>query len=202
MDHLRYSGQPFDVQRAALETIVRNDAVVLRLLTTLRAIDLPDWLVVSGAIYNLVWNVLTGRPPQQGVKDIDVAYFDAGDLSYEAEDVVIRRLAGAFAGWPLPVEVRNQARVHLWFPERFGQTVPPLASSAEMLTRFASKTHAVGVRLEADDSLVVHAPFGLDDLFSFRLVPNPALDNRSTHERKAARPKAVWPEIEIVAWPA
>ena len=157
---------------------------------------------LGGAIYNLVWNVLTRRPPQQGVKDIDVAYFDASDLSYAAEDRVIGHLAGLLAGVPVPVEVRNQARVHLWFPEKFGQPFPPLRSAPEMLTRYASKTHSVGVRLERDDSLTVHAPFGLDDIFSFRIVPNPALDNRATHDRKAARAKSVWPELNVIAWPA
>src|SRR6185437_3565891 len=145
MDHLRYSGQSFAVQRSVLESIVRGDAVLMQVLTTLRTVDLPDWLVVSGAIYNLVWNVLTGRPPQQGVKDIDVAYFDASDLSYAAEDRVIGHLAGLLAGFPVPVEVRNQARVHLWFPEKFGQPFAPLRSAPETLTRYASKTHSVGV---------------------------------------------------------
>jgi hypothetical protein len=201
MDHLRYSGQPFDRQRAALEAMLRGDAVMMRVLTTLRTASLPDWLVVSGAIYNLVWNTLTGRPAQQGIKDIDVFYFDGGDLSYEAEDIVISHVAGLFADLPVPVEVRNQARVHLWFPERFGQPFAPLKASAEMLTRFASKTHAVGVRLDADDRLLVHAPFGLDDVFSFRIVPNPVVDNRVTHQRKAARAKSVWPELEVIAWP-
>ena len=72
---------------------------------------------------------------------------------------------------PLPVEVRNQARVHLWFEQRFGHPYPKLGSSADALTRFASRTHAVGVRLHADDSLGLIAPFGLDDIFSFRISP-------------------------------
>ena len=44
------------------------------------------------------------------------------------------------------------------------------------------------------------APFGLDDIFSLRLVPNRRLDNRATYEEKAARARLNWPEIEVVPW--
>lgn len=200
MSHLRFSGQPEAAQRAALEAIVRADPLLMQILTQLREIDLPDWLLVSGAIYNRVWNELTERPSLTGINDIDVFYFDASDLSYEAEDRVIQHLAKRFAGLPLPVQARNQARVHLWFPEKFGQSFAPLTSSAEMLERFASKTHAVALRLQPDDSIAVIAPFGLDDIFSFRIVPNPALSNRPAHDAKSARAKSVWPEITVVPW--
>jgi hypothetical protein len=173
----------------------------MEVLAGLRDDGLPDHLLVAGALYNLVWNRLTGRPDLTGINDIDVFDFDAGDLSYDAEDVVIQRLARRFADLPLPVQVRNQARVHLWFPQKFGVPFLPLTSSAEMLSRYASKTHSVAVRLEADDSLTILAPFGLDDIFSFRITPNPALMNKPAHDAKGARAKSVWPEITVVPWP-
>ena len=200
MSHLRFAGQPDDVQRLALEQIIRNDALLMRVLDELREIDLPDWLLVAGAIYNRVWNELTGRAPYNCINDIDVVYFDDTDLSYEAEDLVIQRLDLRFADLPLPVQVRNQARVHLWFPRKFNQPFAPLTSSVEMLGRYASKTHAVGARLNADDSISIFAPFGLDDIFSFRIVPNHVLDNRPAHEAKGARAKSAWPEITVIPW--
>jgi hypothetical protein len=199
-DPLRYAGVGEGIQRAVLEEIVRAEPVLMRVLRTLRGAALPDHLLVAGALYNGVWNHLTGRPMLAGVNDIDVSYFDGSDLSYEAEDVVIRRLEAEFSDLPVPVQVRNQARVHLWFPQKFGTPFTPLSSAGEMLERYASKTHAVAVRLEADERLTIVAPFGLDDIFSFRITPNPALDNRKTHEAKAARAKSVWPQITVVPW--
>ena len=201
-EHLRYSGAPPDAQRTALREMILSNPVLMDVLRGLREEALPDGLLVAGAIYNMVWNRLTGRPDLAGVNDIDVFYFDATDTSYDAEDRVIRRLDARFAGLPLPVQVRNQARVHLWFPEKFGIAFVPLKSSAEMLGRYASKTHAVAARLEADDSLTILAPFGLDDIFSFRITPNRVLDNRPAHEAKGARAKSVWPEITVVDWDA
>jgi hypothetical protein len=172
----------------------------MNVLGVLREEALPDAWVVAGAIYNLVWNRLTGRPDLNGINDIDVFYYDGADLSYGAEDAVIERLARRLGHLPLPVQVRNQARVHLWFPQKFGIPFTPLASSLEMLGRYASKTHAVAAQLTADGVLRIHAPFGLDDIFSFRVTPNRVLANRAAHEAKAARAKAAWPELTVLPW--
>jgi len=201
MQHLRYAEADPATQTKVLAAMVLDQPVLMRILYGARRLGLPDALLGAGAIYNTVWNVLTERPPLTGVKDADVAYFDESDLSYEAEDVVIRRAAAEFADLALPVEVRNQARVHLWYPQKFGTPYPRLTCSADMMQYYASKTHAVAVRLKADDSLEVIAPFGLRDLFSFRITPNPALDNRSTHSAKGERARSIWPEISVVPWP-
>ena len=96
--------------------------LLMHVLRTARDLRLPDWLVFSGAVYQPVLNHLTGRPSDYGIQDYDLAYFDGADLSYEAEDAVIRRVRAAFDE-PLKsaVEDRNQARVHLWFETKFGE---------------------------------------------------------------------------------
>ena len=86
------------------------------------------------------------------------------------------------------------------FPEKFGLAYPMLNCSADMLLYFATKTHSVAARIE-NGKIVIFAPFGLDDLFSFRLTPNPVLSNRATHESKAARAMALWPELQFEPWP-
>jgi hypothetical protein len=180
-----------------LTAILRATPPLMRVLTVARRLCLPDWLVFSGAVYQPVLNHLTGRPLDYGIKDYDLAYFDASDLSYEAEDAVIRRVSDAFDE---PVrsmlQVRNQARVHLWFETKFAEQYPPLSCTAEALERFASATFAVGVRLEADDRLHIVAPFGLADLFALRLVPN---FYRKTvgFARASADVRRRWPEVVI-----
>lgn len=186
---------------ARLAEIIRDVPTTMRVLRTVRDLGLPDPLVFSGAVYQPVWNHLTGRAPDYGIKDYDVAYHDDSDTSYEAEDVVIRRVAAAFDE-PLRslVEVRNQARVHLWFGQKFGidEPYPPLLSSADALKRFVATAFCVGVRLEADDSLSVWAPFGLDDLFALRLRPNPLrAKGAGGWERTTGSAKARWPEITV-----
>jgi hypothetical protein len=180
---------------ARLDAIVRATPDLMHVLTNARALDLPDWLIFSGAVYQPVWNHLTGRAPSYGIKDYDLAYFDASDISYEAEDVVIRRVAAAFEPpFREMVEVRNQARVHVWFPDKYGEPYSPLTGSAEALERFTAPAFSVGVRLEADDRLTVVAPFGLEDLFAMRIRPNPRRPS-SGIARTIANAKSRWPEL-------
>lgn len=201
MSHLQYAGRSEAEQRQGLKDIILSEPLLMEVLEGLRTLRLSDSWLVAGAIYNIVWNRLTGQPSLHGVKDIDLFYCDARDLSYEAEDREIQRAATVFAHLPLPVELRNQARVHLWFPEKFGVEVAPLVSSEESLLRYASKTHAVAARLDERGALQIAAPFGLDDLFSFRIVPNPVIDNKVAHTAKAARAKRHWPQLTVVPWP-
>ena len=184
-----------------LEAILRETPALMHVMEVARQLALPDWLIFSGAIYQPVWNHLTGRAPDYGIKDYDVAYHDASDISYEAEDVVIQRVAAAFEP-PLRelVEVRNQARVHLWFEKKFGadEPYPPLLTSADALKRFVATAFCVGVRMEADDSLSVFAPFGLEDLFALHLRPNPLrVKGAGGWDRTTASAKARWPEITV-----
>ena len=184
-----------------LVAIIHATPTTMQVLRTIRDLDLPDAMIFSGAIYQPVWNHLTGRDLAYGIKDYDVAYHDDSDTSYEAEDVVIQRVAAAFAP-PLRelVEVRNQARVHLWFEKKFGadEPYPPLENSAAALKRFVATAFCVGVRLEKDDRLSVWAPFGLEDLFAMRLKPNPLrVNGAGGWARTTGSAKARWPEITV-----
>src|SRR5690242_10615569 len=183
--------------RERTTAIVRATPPLMQVLSVVRRLCLPDWLVFSGAVYQPVLNQLTGRPLDYGIKDYDLAYFDASDLSYEAEDAVIRRVKAAF---PEPlrsmVEVRNQARVHLSFETKFGEAYGPLSCTAEALERFTSATFAVGVRLESDDRLHIEAPFGLADLFALQLRPNPRRKTVGVARASADVPRR-WPEVVV-----
>jgi hypothetical protein len=178
--------------------MVQASPTLMGVMHGLRALHLPDWRLVSGCVYQTAWNAITGRDPDYGLKDYDAVYFDP-DTSYEAEDLFIKRAAAAFAP-PLDamVEVRNQARVHLWFEQKFGEPYAPLTSTDEALGRFVCPAFAVGVRLEDDGRITVAAPFGLDDLFNLRLRPNPNRPiSRQAFDRVAASARARWPELTI-----
>ena len=200
MSHLRFSDLPADEQACALKEIIRSYPDLMDVFRRARDLDLPDHWIVSGAIYNNVWNYLTERPAMTGVKDIDIFYFDDRDLSYAAEDAVIKKADQVFKGCQPPVEVRNQARVHLWYKDHFGEDYSPLKSASEGIDRFASITHAVGMRLDQDDNFELYAPYGLNEIFSFRLTPNYVLNNENTHYEKGHRQLKHWPELTLVPW--
>ena len=180
-----------------LAAIVRADPGLMHVLTTVRGLGLNDWRVFSGAVYQSVWNAVTGRAAGYGIRDYDLGYFDP-DTSWDAEDAVIKRVAAAFEPpFRDMVEVRNQARVHLWFEGRFGEPYQALTGTDEALARFVAPAFAVGVRLEADDTISVAAPFGLEDVFSLTLRPNPARPLAKGWARAVANAVARWPELTI-----
>ncbi len=185
-------------QAGRVEAYLRTSHVLMEAMARARDLALPDWLIFSGAIYQTVWNGLTGRATDYGLKDYDLGYFDP-DTSWDAEDAVIVRVRQSLPP-PLAdqVEVRNQARVHLWFEGKFGEPYEALPNTGAALERFVSPAFSIGARLEGDGRLTIVAPFGFDDLLAMRVRPNPLRPLALGFDRAAASARARWPEVEIM----
>lgn len=137
---------PLDEQLTALEAILRRNPVIPELLSRLETLDLPGWYLTAGCLVQTVWNVVTDRPVDTGIKDYDVFYFDDSDLSYDAEDAVIQRGRELFADLDVEVEIRNEARVHLWYEAKFGVPMAPYTSTEAAIDSFAATTCSIGIR--------------------------------------------------------
>lgn len=148
-----------------------------------------------------MWNLLSGRAPTAGIKGYDLVYFDGTDRSWEAEDRAIRRCAAAFADLGIEVEVRNQARVHLWYERRFGVACPSYPSTEAAIDTFPATACCLGIRRLDGGELSVYAPHGFGDLFGLVLRPNPVLAPRHVCEAKARRWSSAWPRLVVVPWP-
>jgi hypothetical protein len=160
-------------------------------------LGLPDSWLVSGCLVQTVWNVLTGRKVDHGIADYDVFYFDP-DTSWDAEDAVIGRLHARLLHLGVKIEARNQARVHLWYPDKHGLPYPPLACSTEGIDRFLTQNTQVGVR-RTQDGYDVYAPHGFDDVAGLIARPNPGPNFSATnYAAKAARWKVLWPELMVM----
>jgi uncharacterized protein len=127
-----------------LASCLRNP-VIDGIADELLRLALPDAWIVSGCLVQTVWNVLTSRPVDHGISDYDIFYFDP-DTSWQAEDAVIGELQRRLEKPGVKIEVRNQARVHLWYPEKHGLPYPALHSSTEGIDRFLTKNTQVGIR--------------------------------------------------------
>jgi hypothetical protein len=192
---------PLDEQLAALKSTLSRNETLLEVLDRAAALDLPDWYLTAGCLFQTVWNVVTDRRPAGGIKDYDVFYFDDRDLSWEAEDAVIKAARAAFSGLPAEVEVRNEARVHLWYEQKFGVPCTPHTSTEAAIDSFAATTCCLGVRLEPGGRWRVYAPHGLSDMFNLVVRPNPVRAPREVYEAKAARWQRHWPELTVLDWP-
>ncbi len=181
-----------------IQTILRN-RVNREILARIPALELPDIWLVSGCLFQTVWNVRAGRHPGEGIRDYDLFYFDASDVSWEAEDRAIKRAAHLFADLGETIELRNQARAHLWHPAKFNVPYPALSRATDAIDRFLLYTAQVGVRPHTS-GLEVYAPHGFDDIAAMILRPNTFTPNfrADLYETKAQRWKARWPELTVI----
>jgi hypothetical protein len=158
---------------------------------------LPDAWIVSGCLVQTAWNVLTARAVDYGIDDYDIFYFDS-DISWQAEDLIIRTLQGQLARLNVKIEVRNQARVHLWYPQKHGLPYPALRSSREGIDRFLTRNTQFGIR-RTPDGCDTYAPNGFDDLADMIVRPNPGPNfSAENYQAKAARWKGLWPELTVL----
>ncbi len=167
------------------------------ILTRLPALALNESWLVSGALFQTIWNVETGRPATHGIRDYDIFYFDA-DTSWDAENNAIERAVHLFADLNVDIEIRNQARVHLWYEEKFGRPYPPLTNACEGIDRFLMHNAQVGIR-PCGTQFETYAPKGLDDIEQMIVRPNITANfNAVLYVEKASRWKTLWPEITIL----
>ncbi len=68
-----------------LESLLRQSPILQTIFERWDDVHLPDAWLVAGAVAQTVWNIKHQRDPGAGIKDIDIVYFDAGDLSAEGE---------------------------------------------------------------------------------------------------------------------
>ncbi|WP_432653356.1 nucleotidyltransferase family protein [Rhizobium leguminosarum] len=99
-----------DEQVRQLHDIVLKSPMLSALLHDWDKVALPDSWLVAGAIAQTVWNRRFGFPPAHGINDIDIVYFDASDLSEDAEAEHAVRVRTAFSISLEELSVRTRGR--------------------------------------------------------------------------------------------
>ena len=182
-----------------LEAALRQNKWLWEILERFDEVALPDAWLVAGSIAQTVWNLACRRPAEFGIKDADLVYFDARDLSSKAEANNEKRLHNSFRQLPLKLDVKNEARVHLWYERSFGYPIAPYSCTADAIATFPTTATAVGVRRNAG-SFECCAPFGLDDLFQLVVRPNKKQITQIIYEAKISRWRAIWPQLNFIPW--
>jgi len=184
---------------ASLRTIITASPILSTILDHWNGIDLPDCWLSGSAIAQTAWNAAFGLPPEYGIADIDLVYFDADDLSEQGEARHAARICALFPDIPLRIDAKNEARVHLWYAAQFGYPITPYRSSEHAISTFPTTAGAVAIR-PGVVGLSVFAPFGLDDLLNCTVRPNKAQITQAIYEAKVARWRKCWPSLTILDW--
>jgi uncharacterized protein len=197
----RLAHLPLARQVQALESIVRSNPVVAGILDQLPALNLGSWYIGAGGLAGTVWNHLHGYPPTHAIKDYDIVYFDAEDLSEPAEKAVHAQVTQLLAASGAVFDVTNEARVHTWYEQRFGRPLSPYRSVEHAIATWPTTATSIGVRREGGQ-FVVCAPFGLADLFAMVVRPNTTLVDEPVYRAKAERWCRAWPQVTVLPWPS
>jgi hypothetical protein len=197
----RLAHLPLARQVQALESIVRSNSVVAGILDQLPALNLGSWYIGAGGVAGTVWNHLHGYPPTHAIKDYDIVYFDAEDLSEPAEKAVQAQVTQLLAANGAVFDVTNEARVHTWYEQRFGRPLSPYPSVEHAIATWPTTASSIGVRCDGGQ-FVVCAPFGLADLFAMVVRANTTLVDEPVYRAKAERWQQAWPQLTALPWPS
>ena len=138
---------------------------MMTILTIIRDLDLKDSWLAAGSVRNFIWNLLSDKSPFDRETDVDVIFFDP-DVSYEETVSLENKLREDFPQYQW--ELKNQVYMHLHSPH-----TAPYTSSRDAMSKYPERCTAIGLRLHADATLELFAPYGLEDILNFQVSPTP-----------------------------
>ena len=192
-----------DIQLEVFEKIISKNEKLMKILDVLEsyALENPNfknWYVGAGGVNQTVFNYYHGYEGDYGIKDYDIVYFDE-DTSYEAEDVIIKDLEERLKNIDVVSDIKNQARVHIWYNPKYGTNREPYTSCEDAVSSWGSTVTCIGIRKE-NGQLIVYCPYGLNDLFSLTIRPVKRYFDKESYEARSKRWKAKWDKLNIVEW--
>jgi hypothetical protein len=185
-----------------LAALIRGSDWFMQALRCVRDERIPDAWIGAGALRDLVWGELYGRAfSPADVRDVDVPFFDPGELTRWYDDQVTGRLSARCP--EVPWQARNQAAVHTWYAGKFGGDTPAALTSIEdAIGTWPETATAVAVRLGDDDRIEICAPLGVVDLMDgvWRRNPRRVSLEESLARLARHRPAQRWPGVTVI-WP-
>lgn len=187
-----------DYQMNLFKEIILKNNVLKTILERLEGYGLDNYYVAAGAINQTVFNYYHNNSMNYLIDDYDIVYYDE-DLSYEKEDKIIKEINLLCKDLNVSLDIKNQARVHLWFENKFGYSIEPNKSVEDAISKWESTVTCIGVRLK-NNELTIFAPYGLNDLFSLIIRPNKENFIKKGYEEKTRKWKQNWPKLTIIPW--
>lgn len=171
---------------------VLDDTARMRALQLAAELNLPDWCLAAGFVRNLVWDRLHNREEPTPLNDLDLVYYDSGDLDPQMDRQLELRLKALSQQ---PWSVKNQARMHLRNCDN------PYTSTRDAMSYWVEIETAVGIRLSTVGELEIVAPFGLANLFEYTITFNrKRIKSDDFHARIEKKNwLSLWPGLKVSA---
>lgn len=76
--------------------ILKQNKNLMVMLDYISELNLPNFYIDAGSVFQTIWNYYDGRDLNFGIKDIDVIYYNNDDLSVE-KDIEYYNLISKYA---------------------------------------------------------------------------------------------------------
>jgi len=182
-----------------LINIIKNNTSLMKVFDVLEEIGLENYYLGAGAITQTIWNHKSNNDPTYGISDIDIVYYDEDALEKMHEEVLQKKLLDRLPDFSLWLDVKNQARVHLWYEDKFGYKIKPYLSVEAAIDTWPTSASAVGIRRK-NNKWMVYAPFGLEDLFNMVVRANNRQITEEIYITKVKKWQGKWPSLTYVEW--
>jgi len=177
--------------------LISRDEEMMNVLRAVKQLNLPDWWVCAGFVRAKIWDTLHGFRTKTPLPDVDVIYFDKKNTDEAIEkkyEELLRQLLPH-----VPWSVKNEVRMHAV------NAIPPYSSSTDAISKFPETASSLGVKLDDQETVILTAPWGIDDALNLVVKPTPffmeTADRIVLYKERLARKnwQAIWPQITFQA---
>lgn len=183
-------------------SILKENKDLITILDYICELNLPNFYIAAGSIFQTIWNYYDQKPLNFGIKDIDIIYYDPNNLSKESEKKLENKIIEHFKALNLNYEfdVHNEARMHLWKKENENKDINQYKNSEDAIDQWIATVHSIGITKE-NDNIKVYAPYGLSDIFSKTIRPiKHKANSKELYDKKAESWQKRFDNLNIIEW--
>lgn len=183
-------------------SILKENKDLITILDYICELNLPNFYIAAGSIFQTIWNYYDQKPLNFGIKDIDIIYYDPNNLSKEYEKKLENKIIEHFKALNLNYEfdVHNEARMHLWKKENENKDINQYKNSEDAIDQWIATVQSIGITKE-NDNIKVYAPYGLSDIFSRTIRPiKHKANSKELYDKKVESWQKRFDNLNIIEW--
>lgn len=191
-----------DEQNELFLSIIRQNKDLMLILDYLVKLNLPNFYIAAGSIFQTIWNYYDKKELNYGIKDIDIIFYDSNNLTKKDEKALEEKIINHFKEIALNYEfdVHNEARMHLWKKENENKNIKQYKNSEDAIDKWIATVHAIGIT-KVNNQIKIYAPYGLSDIFSKTIRPiKHKANSKELYDKKVESWKKRFDNLNIIEW--
>lgn len=199
-NYMRY--KTINEQNEIFISILKQNNDLMTILEYISELELPNFYIAAGSIFQTIWNYYDNKPLNCGIKDIDIIYYDSINISKECEKELEDKIVNHFEklGLNYEFDVHNEARMHLWKKDNENKDIEQYKNSEDAIDQWIATVHAIGITKE-NNEIKVYAPYGLSDIFSKTIRPiKHKANSKELYNKKVTSWQNRFENLNIIEW--